>query len=246
MTIREAISRRCSTGATSPAQEAHAVMGEIMDGEATPAQIAGLLVALRAKGETADEIAGCAEAMREHMVAGASRARAGRRRGRHRWRRSGHVQHLDGGRARRRGRRCRCREARQPRRELRVRRRRRPRGARDRARADPGADRAVDRRARLRVHVRARAPSGDAARGAGAAGARRSRTVFNVLGPLSNPAGARDGVFGVYSAALARTYAEALAELGARRAFVVHGDGGIDELSPVRPQPRRRGASTAT
>ena len=61
------------------------------------------------------------------------------------------------------------------------------------------------------------------------------RTVFNVLGPLANPAGARDGVFGVYSAALARTYAETLAELGARRAFVVHGAFGIDELSPAGP-----------
>jgi anthranilate phosphoribosyltransferase len=62
-----------------------------------------------------------------------------------------------------------------------------------------------------------------------------TRTVFNVLGPLANPAGARDGVFGVFSAALARTYAETLAGLGARRAFVVHGDGGLDELSPSGP-----------
>src|SRR5262245_58664177 len=44
-------------------------MGEIMAGEATPAQIAAVLVALRVKGETADEIAGCAEAMREQVVA---------------------------------------------------------------------------------------------------------------------------------------------------------------------------------
>ena len=61
------------------------------------------------------------------------------------------------------------------------------------------------------------------------------RTVFNVLGPLANPAGARDGVFGVYAAPLARTYAETLVGLGARRAFVVHGDGGLDELSPSGP-----------
>ncbi|HEY6068116.1 MAG TPA: hypothetical protein VIU81_05420, partial [Gaiellaceae bacterium] len=48
--------------------ETRAVMGEIMRGEATPAQIGGFLVALRAKGETADEIAGCAEAMRQHVL----------------------------------------------------------------------------------------------------------------------------------------------------------------------------------
>ena len=61
------------------------------------------------------------------------------------------------------------------------------------------------------------------------------RTVFNVLGPLANPAGACDGVFGVYSPALVPLFAEALAELGARRAFVVHGEGGLDELSPSGP-----------
>ncbi|HWJ32695.1 MAG TPA: hypothetical protein VNR59_10180, partial [Gaiellaceae bacterium] len=49
--------------------ETREVMGEIMAGAATPAQIGGFLVALRAKGETADEIAGCAEAMRAHVLA---------------------------------------------------------------------------------------------------------------------------------------------------------------------------------
>ena len=59
--------------------------------------------------------------------------------------------------------------------------------------------------------------------------------MFNVLGPLTNPAGARAQVVGVYSPELVLTIAEVLARLGARRAFVVHGAGGIDELSPAGP-----------
>ena len=49
-------------------EAARDTMNEIMRGDATQAQIAGFVVALRAKGETADEIAGCAEAMREHVL----------------------------------------------------------------------------------------------------------------------------------------------------------------------------------
>ena len=49
--------------------EAREAMNEIMVGDATQAQIAGFLVALRAKGETSDEITGCAEAMRDHVLA---------------------------------------------------------------------------------------------------------------------------------------------------------------------------------
>jgi anthranilate phosphoribosyltransferase len=57
------------------------------------------------------------------------------------------------------------------------------------------------------------------------------RTVFNLLGPLTNPAGAEAQVLGVYSADVIDTVAATLAELGTHRAFVLHGAGGLDEIS---------------
>lgn len=57
------------------------------------------------------------------------------------------------------------------------------------------------------------------------------RTVFNLLGPLTNPAGAQSQVLGVFSAEVMDLVAATLAELGIERAFVVHGEGGLDEIS---------------
>jgi len=57
------------------------------------------------------------------------------------------------------------------------------------------------------------------------------RTVFNLLGPLTNPAGAESQVLGVFSAEVLDAVAATLVELGARRAFVIHGAGGLDEIS---------------
>jgi anthranilate phosphoribosyltransferase len=57
------------------------------------------------------------------------------------------------------------------------------------------------------------------------------RTVFNLLGPLTNPAGANAQVIGVAAASLTETLARVLAELGTFRAFVVHGADGLDEIS---------------
>lgn len=63
----------------------------------------------------------------------------------------------------------------------------------------------------------------------------RIRTVFNILGPLTNPARAAAQVIGVYDGALTEVMANVLKELGAVRAFVVHGEDGLDELSITGP-----------
>ena len=233
MTMQEALARLLDGHDLSRAQ-ARSVMNEVMEGDATPAQIGGLLVALRLKGETADEIAGCAEAMRSHVLAVKPKrddlvdtagtggdgmgtinistaaalvaAAAG----------AGVAKH----------------------------------GNRAVSSASGSADVLEALGFRLELPP-ARIERSIDELGFGflfapthhpamrhAAPVRRelaARTVFNVLGPLTNPAGARAQVVGVYAPSLVRTIAEVLAQLGARRAFVVHGAGGIDELSPTGP-----------
>lgn len=61
------------------------------------------------------------------------------------------------------------------------------------------------------------------------------RTVFNLLGPLTNPAGAQAQVLGVFTMDVMDLVAATLAELGTERAFVVHGGGGLDEISLAGP-----------
>ena len=217
MTAQQALARLLDGHDLSRA-EARTVMNEVMEGEATSAQIGGLLIALRLKGETADEIAGCAEAMRAHVLAVRPKrddlvdtagtggdgmgtinistaaalvaAAAG----------AGVAKH----------------------------------GNRAVSSASGSADvlealgfklelppaqieRSIDELGFGFLFAPTHHPAMRHA-----APVRRelaTRTVFNLLGPLTNPAGAR----------------AVLAQLGARRAFVVHGAGGIDELSPAGP-----------
>lgn len=61
------------------------------------------------------------------------------------------------------------------------------------------------------------------------------RTLFNILGPLTNPAGAPNQVLGVYSPALVPLMAEVLRRLGSRHVLVVHAEDGLDEISPAAP-----------
>ena len=78
----------------------------------------------------------------------------------------------------------------------------------------------------------------------------KTKTVFNLLGPLTNPLGARAQLVGVYDAELTRTLAAALLGLGSRRSLVVAGSDGTDEISLVGPtqvsELREGGVSTRT
>ena len=215
-------------------EEAREVMAGIMAGEATQAQIAGFLVALRAKGETADEIAGCAEAMREHVlpvqparhdVVDVVGTGGDARRTLNISTAAAIVAAAGGAAVAKHGNRAVSSAS----------------GSADVLEAlgfvlEQEPDRiaaSIDRYGFGFMFAPSHHPAMRHA-----APVRRelgTRTIFNVLGPLTNPAGARAGVFGVYSPALVRTIADALATLETRRAFVVHGFGGIDELSPCGP-----------
>ena len=212
--------------------EAEAAMDAIMDGAASPAQIGSYLTALRMKGETTDEIAGSAHSMRRHVVAVAvddageplidTCGTGGD--GKHTFNISTTAAFVVAGAGRR--------------------------VAKHGSRAASSRSGSADLLLALGGNLDLTAPQvAECIEEIGigflyavhhhpamrhAIGPRREigqRTIFNLLGPLTNPAGATHQLMGVYDPALTATLAEVLRALGSRAAYVVHGAGGLDELS---------------
>ena len=207
--------------------EAREAMGAVMDGQATPAQLAAFLVALRMRGETVDELTGFAEAMRQRVVRVEAPAgtidvvgTGGDR--------SGTINVSTGAAlvaaaagvpVAKHGNRAITSQA----------------GSADvlealGVRTDHGADSAAAALRELGFAFLFAPAFHPAMRHAGPT--RRElgiRTAFNLLGPLTNPAGATRAVLGIGVAAVAPAYAAVVAALGTERTLVVHG-AGVDEL----------------
>jgi len=229
MDIKEAIGK-VMLGEGLSGEEAEAVMSQIMAGEATPAQIGAFLTALRIKGETVEEITGCARAMRSISIPVRPQRRdlvdtcgtGGDRSGTFNISTTAAFVVAGAGLAvAKHGNRSvssRC-------------------GSADLLEAlEVNLELTPEQAARCidevgigflfapRLHPAMKH----------AIGPRREmgvRTIFNILGPLTNPAGATRQSMGVYDPNLTNPLAHVLGKLGAREAFVVHGADGLDELS---------------
>jgi anthranilate phosphoribosyltransferase len=213
--------------------EARAVLAEIMRGEVSHTQIAGFLIGLRTKGETVEELTGLARAMRELAVpvrprAGGLLDTAGTGGGRGSFNVSTTAALIAAGAG--------CTVAKH--------------GNRSATSLSGSADllEALGARIDLAPDAVARcidetgfgfmfAPAHHQAT-RHVVGVRRDlgvRTIFNFLGPLTNPAGARRQLVGVSDARYLETIAGALARLGSERALVVAGEDGLDEISASAP-----------
>jgi anthranilate phosphoribosyltransferase len=224
-TIKKLTERQDLTG-----DEATAAMNEIMSGDATPAQVAAFLTAMRMKGETVDEITGCARVMREK----ATRLNPKRRPlvdtcgtggdGSNTFNISTTAAFVVAGagvavaKHGNRGMSSRCGSA-DVLQQLGV-----------KIDIEPAAvEQCID-------EVGLGFMFAPLYHGAmkHAIGPRKEmgiRTIFNVLGPLSNPAFAQAQVVGVFDGDLAEPLANVLKNLGSRHAFVVHGKDGLDEVT---------------
>ena len=230
--IQEAI-QMLVDGESLTADQATAAMNEIMTGEATPAQVGSFLTALRIKGETVDEIAGMARVMREKSLhvsvdgnvvdtCGTGGDGSGS------FNISTTAAFVVAGAG------------------VTV--------AKHGNRAMSGSTGSADVLEALGVKI-ALSPESVARclneAGFGfmfaqgyhpsmrfAAGPRREigiRTVFNILGPLTNPAGADRQVIGIADPSMADRMARVLGQLGSRKALVVHGSDGMDEITITGP-----------
>ena len=229
MDVREALVAIVG-GRTLTRDEARSAMASVMAGEATPAQLGALLAALHVRGETVDEIAGFATALRDVAVrvsvgdgaidivgTGGDRSN------------TFNISTVSalvvagaGGRVAKHGNRAASSAC----------------GSADVLEAlgvkiDLGPDGVARCLEETRVGFMFAPRFHPAMRHAGPV--RREigiRTVFNVLGPLANPAGVRRILLGVPTPALGEKIARVLAELGTDQALVVHGEDGLDEISP--------------
>lgn len=223
-------------GENLSADTAERVMNQIMMGEATPAQIGGFLIALRIKGETIEEITGCARAMRQVSIA----VKPHRKRedlidtcgtggdGAHTFNISTTTAFVVAGTGQA--------------------------VAKHGNRSVSSKSGSADVLQTLGVNLNLTpdqvaqcidevnigflfAPKLHPAMRY-AIGPRRQlgvRTVFNILGPLTNPAGAAAQLMGIFDGKLVEPIAGVLQKLGSKAAFVVHGDGGLDELTTSGP-----------
>jgi len=212
--------------------EAHAAMNQIMSGEASDAQMAAFLMGLRLKGETVEEIAGCAEVMREKSVRIVSRHKdiidtcgtGGDASGTFNVSTAAAIiASAAGAVVAKHGNRAvssRC-------------------GSADVLKAlGVNIDLPPEKATRILDEIGITFLFAPLLHGAMkyAAGVRKDlaiRTIFNILGPLTNPAGAKRQLLGVFSPTLTDKIAGVLKELGSQHALVVHGEGGFDELSTV-------------
>ncbi len=223
---------KAATGAPLDAAEARDAFDLMMTGNATPAQIAGLLMALRVRGETVEEIAAGAAAMRERMTRIAAPDGAidtcgtgGDASGTHNISTAAALVVAA----------CGVPVAKHGNRSLSSRS----------GSSDVLTALGVDIDCEMPLIERSIREAGVgfmmAPRHHGAmrhvAGPRvelGTRTIFNLLGPLSNPAGVKRQLLGVFAAQWVEPLAAVLGRLGAERAWVVHGDG-LDELTTTGP-----------
>ena len=229
----KALIGRVASGAALSADEAHAAFDAMMAGAATPAQMGGLLMALRVRGETVDEITGGARAMRARALRidapeGAIDTCGTGGDGKGTFNISTAAALVVAG--------CGVPVAKHGNRALSSRS-----GSADLLAAlgvDIDADMALVRAALWEAGIGfLMAPRHHGAMRHVALTRRElgTRTLFNLLGPLANPAGARRQIVGVFDPKRARDMALVLRNLGSERAWIVHGSDGIDELTTTGP-----------